>query len=41
MEMAKARMIEKNALMVIKVSLLKARVRLSDCRRDCAVDRGF
>src|SRR6266496_3876072 len=37
MEMAKARMIEKNAFMVIKVSLLKARVRLSDCRRDCAV----
>jgi hypothetical protein len=30
-------MIEKNAFMVIKVSLLKARVRLSDCRRDCAV----
>src|SRR6266403_5118343 len=32
-------MIEKNAFMVIKVSLLTAHVRLSDCRRDCAVDR--
>lgn len=27
--------------MVLKVSLLTAHVRLSDCRRDCAVDRRF
>ena len=30
---AKARMIEKKAFMVLKVSLLKARVRLFDCRQ--------
>ena len=33
MEMAKARMIEKNAFMVLNYSLLIARVRLSDCHR--------
>jgi hypothetical protein len=27
--------------MVLKVSLLTAHVRLSDCRRDCVVDRRF
>jgi hypothetical protein len=37
METATATMIEKNAFMVLKVSLLTAHVRLSDCRRDCAV----
>src|SRR5260370_26931710 len=40
-ERANARMIQKNAFMVLKVSLLTDRVRLSDCRRDCAVDRRF
>ncbi len=34
-------MIEKNAFMVIKYSLLTARVRLSGCGRDCAADRRF
>jgi hypothetical protein len=38
---AKARVIEKNAFMVIKYSLLTARVRLSGCGRDCAADRCF
>jgi hypothetical protein len=40
-ETATARMIEKNAFMVIKVSLLTARVRLSDCHRDCAANYRF
>src|SRR5260370_42360543 len=40
-ERANARMIQKNAFMVLKVSLLTDRVRLSDCRPDCAVDRRF
>jgi hypothetical protein len=38
---ATARKIDKNAFMVLKVSLLTAHVRLSDCHRDCAVDRRF
>jgi hypothetical protein len=38
---AKARVIEKNAFMVLKYSLLTARVRLSGCGRDCAADRRF
>jgi len=38
---AKARVIEKNAFMVRKYSLLTARVRLPGCRRDCAADRRF
>src|SRR6266566_1551113 len=38
-ETAKARMIEKNAFMVLNYSLLTARVRLSGCGRDCAADR--
>jgi hypothetical protein len=41
METATAMMIEKNVFMVLKVSLLTTHVRLSDCRRDCAVDRRF
>jgi hypothetical protein len=40
-ETATARMIEKNAFMVIKVSLLRARVRLSDCHRDRAANYRF
>jgi hypothetical protein len=40
-ETAKARVIEKNAFMVLKYSLLTARVRLSGCGRDCAADRRF
>src|SRR5438105_1563704 len=38
-ETAKARVIEKNAFMVPKYSLLTARVRLSGCGGDCAADR--
>ena len=34
-------MIEKNVFMVLKYSLLTARVRLPDGRRDCAADRRF
>ncbi len=38
---AKARVIEKNAFMVLKYSLLTARVRLPGCLRDCAANRRF
>jgi hypothetical protein len=41
MEKATATMIEKNVFIVLKVSLLTAHVRLSDCRRECAADRPF
>jgi hypothetical protein len=41
METTTARMIEKNAFMLLKYSLLTARVRLPDCRRDCVPDRRF
>jgi hypothetical protein len=34
-------LIEKNAFMVLKYSLLTARVRLSGCPRDCAAGRKF
>jgi hypothetical protein len=34
-------MIETNAFMVLKYSLLTAGVRLSGCGRDCAADRRF
>ena len=40
-ERAKARMIEKNAFIVLKYSLLTVRVRLPDGRRDCAANRRF
>jgi hypothetical protein len=38
METATARMIEKNAFMVLRYSLVPARVRLPDRRRNCAAD---
>ena len=41
METATARMIEKKAFIVLKYSLLPARVRLPDGRRDCAANRRF
>ena len=39
METTTARMIEKNAFIVLKYSLRTARVRLLDGRRDCAANR--
>jgi hypothetical protein len=41
MEKATARITENNAFMVLKASLLTARVRLSNRRHDCAADQRF